>query len=46
MLGNAQPELYEYYYSFITAGCVGLLRSWLTGGMVEPPARWQSLRVE
>ncbi|HPO04378.1 MAG TPA: TetR/AcrR family transcriptional regulator [Bacillota bacterium] len=43
MLGNAQPELYEYYYSFITAGCVGLLRSWLTGGMVEPPAKMAEL---
>ncbi len=25
----------NYYYSFISAGCIGVLESWLTGGMRE-----------
>jgi AcrR family transcriptional regulator len=39
LLGNVEPELYEYYYSFITSGCLGLLRFWLSEGMNEPPEK-------
>ncbi len=28
----------EYYYSFITSGCVGLVRAWLEDGMRDSPA--------
>ncbi|MGI6727887.1 MAG: TetR/AcrR family transcriptional regulator [Anaerovoracaceae bacterium] len=37
LLGNIDPKLYEYYYSFITYGCVGLLRTWFFEGMKESP---------
>ncbi len=43
LLGNAPPDLYEYYYSFITSGCVGLLRFWLNSGMTEPPKKMAEL---
>ncbi len=43
LLGDVSPELHEYYYTFITSGCVGLLRSWFTGGMEEPPAKMAEL---
>ncbi len=37
LLGDIKPELYEHYYTYITSGCVGLIRNWLSGGMHEPP---------
>ena len=37
LLGNIKPELYEHYYIYITSGCVGLIRNWLSSGMHEPP---------
>lgn len=37
LLGDVNPELYEHYYIYITSGCVGLIRNWLSGGMNEPP---------
>lgn len=43
LLGEVNPELYEYHYTFITSGCVGLILSWLTGGMIEPPAKMAEL---
>ncbi|MEG0833367.1 MAG: TetR-like C-terminal domain-containing protein [Oscillospiraceae bacterium] len=38
LFGNLDEELYEYYYAFISAGCLGTLRSWFYGGMKESPA--------
>ncbi len=46
LLGKVSPELYEYNYTFITSGCVGLIRSWLTGGMKEPPSQMAQLAGE
>lgn len=43
LLGDVNPGLYEYHYTFITSGCVGLIRTWLTGGMIEPPAKMAEL---
>jgi AcrR family transcriptional regulator len=42
-LGNVEPELYEYYYSFITAGCIDLIRRWIAGGMKESPIKMANL---
>lgn len=43
LFGKENEGLYEYYYSFITSGCVGLLRSWFLGGMKESPAKMAAL---
>ncbi len=43
LFGRKNEGLYEYYYSYITSGCVGLLRSWFMGGMKEPPAKMAAL---
>ena len=26
----------EYYYAFVSSGCIGLLQKWLADGMVVP----------
>lgn len=43
LFGEMDEGLYEYYYSFITSGCVGLLRAWFMGGMKESPKRMSEL---
>lgn len=43
LFGKENEGLYEYCYSYITSGCVGLLRSWFMGGMMEPPAKMAAL---
>lgn len=30
---NASPQLIEYYYAFVSSGCIGLLQKWLDEGM-------------
>jgi len=37
LFGKQNKGLYEYCYSYITSGCVGLIKSWFMGGMKEPP---------
>lgn len=32
---KATPKQLEYYYSFVSAGCIGLLEKWLAGGMAD-----------
>ena len=32
--GNASPQEIEYYYAFVSAGCIGLLEKWIAGGMM------------
>ncbi len=43
ILGNVDPKLYEYHYSFITSGCIGLLKTWFAAGMKESPAEMAKL---
>ncbi len=31
---NATPQQIEYYYAFVSAGCIGLLERWLADGML------------
>lgn len=33
---NASPQQIEYYYAFVSSGCIGLLEKWLEEGMVTP----------
>lgn len=33
---GASPRQVEYYYAFVSAGCIGLLRRWLDDGMLLP----------
>lgn len=30
---NATPQKLEYYYTFVSAGCIGLLEKWISDGM-------------
>ncbi|HIV91256.1 MAG TPA: TetR/AcrR family transcriptional regulator [Candidatus Eisenbergiella stercoravium] len=34
---------FDYYYAFITSGCIGLIQSWLNRETPEPPDRIASL---
>lgn len=43
LFGTEYDGFYEYCYSYITSGCVGLLRSWFSAGMKEPPAKMAAL---
>ncbi len=43
LFGEMDENLYEYYYSFITSGCVGLLRTWFNDGMKESPKKMGEL---
>ncbi len=31
--GDASPKQIEYFYAFVSAGCIGLLEKWLSDGM-------------
>lgn len=33
---SALPEQIEYFYAFVSAGCIGLLQKWLADGMETP----------
>ncbi|MDX9888266.1 MAG: TetR/AcrR family transcriptional regulator [Anaerovoracaceae bacterium] len=43
LFGEMDEDLYEYYYSFITSGFVGLLRTWLNEGRKETPKKMGEL---
>ena len=34
---HASPEKIEYFYVFVSAGCIGLLQKWLENGMYATP---------
>ena len=38
-----KSQNFEYYYSFIVSGCIGLLQSWLEAGLKESPEHMASL---
>lgn len=38
-----KSQNFEYYYSFIVSGCIGLLQSWLETGLKESPEHMASL---
>ena len=43
LFGNGKEEYYEYYYDFVTFGCVAMLRRWFENGMQESPERMAEL---
>lgn len=43
LFGDEKEGLYEFYYSYITSGCVGLIRSWFMNGMKEPTKKLAEL---
>lgn len=43
IFGEGKEGLYEFYYSYITSGCVGVLRSWFMNGMKESPKKMAEL---
>lgn len=40
---NATPQKLEYYYTFVSAGCIGLLQKWFEDGLVMTPAEIASM---
>lgn len=36
---GASPEQIDYYFSFVSAGCIGLLEKWLSSDMRADPAQ-------
>ena len=40
---NAPPEYYEYIYTFLANGVVGILQSWVLGGLKEPTEKISQL---
>jgi hypothetical protein len=34
---RGKAEHYDYAYSFVTFGCIGLVRRWFENGMIESP---------
>lgn len=43
MYGSKYRDYFNFYYSFMTSGCVGLLRHWLENGMKMPPSQLAAL---
>lgn len=40
---NATPQQLEYFYAFVSSGCIGLLQKWFDDGMVMTPAEIASM---
>lgn len=40
---NGKIENWEYYYSFILSGCIGLFETWLNNGLTETPEHMAKL---
>lgn len=43
---GASPSQLEYYYAFVSAGCIGLLEKWLSDGMTASPEQIAKTAVE
>lgn len=43
IFNTEKTQNFEHFYSFIVAGCIGLLQSWLEGGLKESPEHMASL---
>lgn len=37
LFSGATPKQIEFFYAFVSAGCIGLLQKWLAEGMVSSP---------
>ena len=43
---NADPIYYEYFYSFIVEGCIGLFKTWLATGQQQTPKQMGRIALE
>lgn len=43
MFNTEKSQNFEYFYSFIVSGCIGLLQNWLENGLKESPEYMASL---
>lgn len=43
VFNTGKSQNFEYFYSFIVSGCIGLLQSWLENGLKETPEHMASL---
>ncbi|MFD1175386.1 TetR/AcrR family transcriptional regulator C-terminal domain-containing protein [Paenibacillus puldeungensis] len=43
---NGKVNNFEYFYSFILSGCIGLFETWLKNGLVETPEQMAKLAEE
>ena len=41
----ATPKQIEFFYSFVSAGCIGLLQKWLAEGMTSTPKEMATMAV-
>lgn len=41
--GQINAKNFEYYYSFIVSGCVGMSKKWMANGMIETPEQMAAL---
>jgi len=46
MIQKEENNQFEYFYSFILNGCIGLFQSWLENGLKETPAQMGALANE
>jgi len=44
--GKSSAKFHDYYFSFATSGCVGLVQAWLAAGMKESPENMASMANE
>lgn len=40
---NGKEQYYDYYYAFITQGCIAMVKSWFMDGMNETPEEMAAL---
>lgn len=43
LFNTEKSQNFEYFYSFIVAGCIGLFQNWLENGLKESPEHMASL---
>lgn len=43
IFNTGKSQNFEYFYSFIVSGCIGLIQNWLENGMVESPEHMSKL---
>ena len=43
IFNTEKSQNFEYFYSFIVSGCIGLLQNWLENGLTESPEQMASL---
>ena len=42
-IDNKKTNAFDYFYTFIVSGCIGIFESWLNNGLKESPYEIASL---